>query len=310
MIVDAKELEELRRRAFAIAYRLLGSVAEAEDVVQEALLRLHRTEREGQSIESPAAWVATVTTRLGLDELRSARVRRQAYTGEWLPEPLLVDESRGPAETAELADSLSTAFLVVLETLSPEQRAAFLLHDVFDYPYGEVARILEVSEANARQLASRARRHVDERRPRFEASDERRDELAERFFAAVEEGDLAGLEQLLAAEVELHGDGGGKAPALARPLSGRTRVARALRAWAQVAARADVTFRQVVLNGQPGAITVTADGAIVSALTLDIADGEVVALRGVVNPDKLRHLGEVADAEQILARARAARDAD
>jgi RNA polymerase sigma factor (sigma-70 family) len=170
--------EELRPRAFAIAYRMLGSVGEAEDVVQEALLRLHRAERDGERIESPRAYLSTVVTRLAIDQLRSARARREAYVGEWLPEPLLADPEADPARQAEMADSLSLAFLVLLESLSPEQRAVFLLREVFDYPYDRIAEIVGKSETNVRQLALRARRHVDERRVRFDASREQREQLA------------------------------------------------------------------------------------------------------------------------------------
>ncbi len=231
-MAEADLLDELRPGAFAIAYRMLGSVSDAEDIVQEALLRLHRARREGERIESPRAYVATVVTRLGIDQLRSARRRRETYVGEWLPEPLLTSEEDDPAHHAEMADSLSLAFLVLLESLSPEQRAAFLLREVFDYPYDEIARIVGKSEANARQLATRARRHVEEGRPRFEATRRQREELADRFFAAVQEGDLESLEAMLADDVVLHGDGGGKAPALARALLGRApRVARTLANW-------------------------------------------------------------------------------
>ena len=302
-----EELEDLRGRSFGLAYRLLGSVSEAEDIAQEALLRLHRAESEGEAIESPRAWVATVTTRLGLDELRSARVRREAYVGEWLPEPLPADAeaSDDPAHRAELADTLSVAFLVLLESLSPEQRAAFLLHDVFDYPYPEIARMIEVSEANARQLASRARRHIDERRPRFEASREEQAELADRFFEAVETGELSALEELLAGDVVLHGDGGGKAPALARPIHGRDRAMRTFGAWVRVAERiGGIAFRRTTLNGQPAAIGLDPEGRLINTITLDIADGQIQAVRSVVNPDKLRHLGPVGDVGALLARSR------
>ena len=210
---DRGQFDELRPSAFAIAYRMLGSVSEAEDVVQEGFLRLHRARAGGEQIESPRAYLSTVVSRLSLDHLRSARVQREIYVGEWLPEPLVASADDDPARKAEMADSLSLAFLVMLESLSPEQRAAFLLREVFDEPYDRIAEIIGTSEQNARQLATRARRHVEERRPRFEASREQREELANRFFAAAEEGDLEGLEQLLAHDVVLHGDGGGKAPA-------------------------------------------------------------------------------------------------
>jgi RNA polymerase sigma-70 factor (TIGR02957 family) len=294
---------ELRPVVFGIAYRMLGSVSEAEDAVQEAFLRLHRATREGQRIESRRAYLATVVTRLCIDYLRSARVRRERYVGEWLPEPLIGAEDADPARHAEMADSLSVAFLLLLERLSPEQRAAFLLREVFDYPYAEVARIVGTSEANARQFVSRARKHVEEGRPRFEPSQELRDELAKRFLAAMEEGDLAGLENLLAEDVVLHGDGGGKVPALARPVQGRKRVARTLRAWAKAAARVGgVTMRPVVVNGQPGAMNFDAHGGLINVLALEVVDGRVQAVSSVVNPEKLGHLGPLADYDALLNR--------
>lgn len=219
---EASEVEELRRHAFAIAYRMLGSVADAEDVVQEALLRLHQADAEGERIESRRAYISTVVTRLAIDQLRSARVRRERYVGEWLPEPLVdPNPEPGPVERAEIAESLSVAFMVLLESLSPEQRAAFLLRDVFDYSYEEVAEIVGRSEDSTRQLASRARRAVAARRPRFEASREMRDQLADRFFAAVIDGDVDQLEHLLAEDGESHGAVGGKTPAIAQALTGK-----------------------------------------------------------------------------------------
>jgi RNA polymerase sigma-70 factor (TIGR02957 family) len=288
-------LEDLRPAAFAIAYRMLGSVAEAEDVVQEALLRLHTTLERGERIESPRAYVATVATRLSIDVLRSARVRRETYVGEWLPEPLVTDPSADPARQAEMSDSLSLAFLVLLESLSPEQRAAFLLHDVFGYDYGEVAEIVGKSEDNARQLAARARRHVDEGRPRFEPSREQRDELARRFFAAARDGEVEALEELLADDVVLHGDGGGKVPALGRAVHGARRVAKTLGAWSKQAARIPgIEFRLVDVNGQPGAISMDGDGNIINVMAVDIADGRIQGIRSMVNPEKLSHLGPAA----------------
>ena len=248
-------LDELRPVAFAIAYRMLGSVSEAEDVVQEALLRVHQALDAGERIASPRAFVATVTTRLAINELRSARARRERYVGEWLPEPIITDGDDDPAQHAETADSLSLAMLVLLESLSPEQRAVLLLHDVFDYDHAQIAEIIGKSEDNVRQLATRARRHVEQRRPRFQTTREQRDELAARFFAAAEQGDLAGLEALLAHDVELTGDGGGKVPALARSLRGRNRVARTLINWFRQAARVPgVSLRPVEVNGGPGAL--------------------------------------------------------
>jgi RNA polymerase sigma-70 factor (TIGR02957 family) len=296
-------LRELRPAAFAIAYRMLGSVAEAEDVVQEALLRVHRALDGGERIESPRAYVATVVTRLAIDQLRSARARRETYAGEWLPEPLVTDAAGDPARHAEMADSLSLAFLVLLESLSPEQRAVLLLHDVFDYGYEEIARIVGKSQDNVRQLATRARRHVEERRPRFDASQEQRDELARRFFAAAEHGDVGALETLLAHDVVLHGDGGGKVPALARSLHGRSRVARTLLAWMRHGARIPgAAIRQVEVNGQPGALLLDGDGGLISVMALEIADGQVRGVSSIVNPDKLAHLGPVADLRALLAR--------
>jgi RNA polymerase sigma-70 factor (TIGR02957 family) len=303
---DAELLDELRPGAFAIAYRMLGTVSEAEDVVQEALLRLHRAEAEGERIESPRAYVSTVVTRLGIDQLRSARRRRETYVGEWLPAPLLTSEDDDPARQAEMADSLSLAFLVLLESLSPEQRAVFLLHDVFDYPYADVARIVGKSEANARQLAARARRHVDERRPRYEATRQQRERLADRFFAAVGEGDVKALEAMLAEDVVLSGDGGGKAPALARALHGARRVARTLATWSRLAPRfGGATVRREEVNGQPGAVILDGEGNLISVMALDIADGRVQGVRSIVNPEKLHHLGPVADLGALLRAARA-----
>ncbi len=255
-------LDELRPVAFAIAYRMLGSVAEAEDVVQETLLRVHRTLEAGDQIESPRAFVATITTRLAIDELRSARARRERYVGEWLPEPILTDSRDDPAQHAEIADSLSMAMLVLLETLSPEQRAVLLLRDVFDYGYGEIAEIIGKNEDNVRQLASRARAHVDAGRPRFQSSREQRDELARRFFAAATEGDLAGLEALLADDVVLTGDGGGKVPALGHPVAGRTRVAQTLMSWMRLGSRVPgASMREVEVNGMPGALLLDPAGS-------------------------------------------------
>jgi RNA polymerase sigma-70 factor (ECF subfamily) len=227
-------------------------------------------------------------------------VRRERYVGEWLPEPLVMSTDEDPARQAEVADSLSLAFLVLLESLSPEQRAVFLLREVFDYPYDQIAEIVGKSEDNVRQLAVRARRHVEERRSRFEASREQREELADHFFAAAREGELEALEELLAQDVVLHGDGGGKAPALARPLYGRDRVARALLAWMRAGGRVGASMRRVDVNGQPGAMFLEPGGKLISVLALDIAEGQVQAVRSIVNPDKLRHLGVPADMRALL----------
>ena len=305
MSAEEHELERLRPASFAIAYRMLGSVSEAEDVVQEALLRVHQAIEAGEQITAPRAYVATVTTRLAINELRSARVRRERYVGEWLPEPILTDGVDDPVQHAEMADSLSLAMLVLLESLSPEQRASLLLHDVFDYGYPEIAEIIGKSEDNVRQLASRARRHVEQRRPRFQTSREQRDELAQRFLAAAQQGDLAGLEALLAHDVVLTGDGGGKVPALARPLRGRNRVARMLLSWMRVVSRLpDFTLRPAGVNGGPGVMGLDGQQRLISVWSLEIADGEIRSIRSVVNPDKLAHLGMVGDFASLLGALR------
>ena len=298
-------LDELRPTSFAIAYRMLGSVSEAEDVVQEALLRVHQALDAGERIASPRAFAATVTTRLAINELGSARARRERYVGEWLPEPIITDGTDDPAQQAEMADSLSLAMLVLLESLSPEQRAVLLLHDVFDYDYPQVAEIVGKSQDNVRQLATRARRHVEQRRPRFQTTSEQRDELAVRFFAAAEHGDLAGLEALLASDVRLSGDGGGKVPALARTLRGRTRVARTLINWMRLGARLPgVSLRPVEVNGGPGALYLDAQQRLIGVMALDIAGGQITGISSIVNPDKLTHLGPVADVKSLLKSAR------
>ncbi len=298
--IDEALFDELQPAAFAIAYRMLGSVAEAEDVVQETLLRVHVALVAGERIEYPRAYATTVATRLAIDQLRSARVRREAYVGEWLPEPLVADAGADPAGQAEMADSLSMAFLVLLERLSPEQRAVLLLRDVFDYGYAEIAAIVGKREDATRQLAARARRYVEERRPRFEATREQHAELARRFFAAAQEGDVGALEALLTEDVVLHGDGGGKAPALARALHGRARVARTLSAWWRLGIRrAGLSTRETIVNGQPGALLVDPEGKLVSVMALDIAGDRVQGIRSVINPDKLRHVGPLADLEAL-----------
>jgi RNA polymerase sigma-70 factor (TIGR02957 family) len=297
-----EEFLELRPPAFAIAYRMLGSVSEAEDVVQEGFLRLHRARAGGERIESPRAYLSTVVSRLSLDHLRSARVRRESYVGDWLPEPLVASADEDPARKVEMADSLSLAFLVLLESLSPEQRAAFLLREVFDEPYDRIAQIVGTSEQNARQLAARARRHMQERRPRFEASRAQQEELATRFFAAAQEGDLQGLEELLAHDVVLRGDGGGKVPAIKRAIHGRATVARTLTAgFARLpTVLGGMTTRREDINGQPGALFLDREGRLIGVMILDVAEGQIQGVNSIVNPDKLRHLGPVADLGALL----------
>jgi RNA polymerase sigma factor (sigma-70 family) len=293
--------DRLRPKGFAIAYRMLGSAGEAEEVVQEASLRLYRELEEGSEIDSPEAYFTTVVTRLAIDELRSARARREVYTGEWLPEPILTAEDEDPARHAEIADSLSLGLLVVLETLTPEERAVFLLREVFDYPHDRIAAVLDKSPEAVRQLAVRARDHVAERQPRFETSREQHDRLAASFFDAFEQGDLEELESLLAADVSLHGDGGGKAPALAKALWGRNRVARTLVRFRRTADRLGrIELRHVELNGGLGALAVGPDGRLISALVVETDGGEIRTINSIVNPDKLAHLGPVADVKALL----------
>jgi RNA polymerase sigma-70 factor (TIGR02957 family) len=295
-------LDELRPVSFAIAYRMLGSVSEAEDVVQEVLLRVHEAFDAGERIASPHAFAATVTTRLAINELRSARARRERYVGEWLPEPIITDGQDDPARHAETADSLSLAMLVLLESLSPEQRAVLLLHDVFDYGFAEIAAIVGKSEAAVRQLAARARRHVEQRRPRFQTTRKQRDELARRFFRAAEQGDLTGLKSLLAADVTMTGDGGGKAPALPHALRGRSRVARTLIDYSTrgIMSLPGVSRRPVEVNGGPGALYLDAQERLIAVVALEIASGQITSINSIVNPDKLAHLGPTADLDSML----------
>lgn len=281
---------ELRPLLFSIAYRMVGSATEAEDIVQEAYLRFHRETVAGTAIESPKAYLSAVTTRLSIDHLRSARVRRESYTGTWLPEPLLTDEGSPAERHAETADTLSMGFLVLLESLTPIERAVFLLREVFEYGYDEIASVVGKSRENCRQIAVRARRHVRAGRPRFEASKARREELARRFFRAVAEGDVAGLVGLLAADVVAYADGGGRGPAFPRPVHGRERVVRLLQGPTARGGRLIKGVRYAEINGQPGALFLDPGGMPVVAVTLDIADDRVQTLHAVSNPDKLAHL--------------------
>ena len=286
--------EELRPLMFAIAYRMLGSVTDAEDVVQEAFLRFHRETRAGTSIESPKAYLSAVTTRLAIDHLRSARVRRETYVGPWLPEPLLTDEVPGAEQLAETADSLSMAFLLLLESLSPVERAVFLLREVFDYGYDEIARIVGKSEDNCRQIAVRARRRVEEGKPRFEADRRRSHELADRFWAATREGNTAALIDMLAEDVVLWGDAGGRAGAGFREaIHGRERIGKMLGPMIQGVKKRGWTMHQAEVNGQPGCVWVDTEGDPQFVVSLDIAEDKVQTIRSVANPDKLRHIPRV-----------------
>jgi len=287
---ETRELEALRRHCFGIAYRMLGSVSEAEDVAQETLLRLTR---QNGSIDEPAAWTTTVATRLSINVLTSARARRESYVGPWLPEPLLGDPVPGPHAQAELADSLSLALLVLMERLTPVERAAYLLREVFAYAYADIAAIIERTEANARQLVTRARKHLEAGRPRFDPDEAERDALLERFLAAAEEGDLEALEELLAKDAVLYADHGGKAMAPEEPILGAALIARFMATVAGLARSGDMETRLVRVNGQPGRVVRGPEGAeirVLSVLTVDVVDGRIQTVRVVRNPDKLAHL--------------------
>jgi RNA polymerase sigma-70 factor (ECF subfamily) len=303
----ADAFTRLRPLLFSIAYRMLGSVSEAEDVVQESFLRFQRALDEGTRIDSPKAYLSATVTRLAIDELRSARVRREAYVGQWLPEPLLTDEGAAdPAGVAERADEVSMAFLLVLERLGPVERAVFLLHDVFSYGFAEIAEIVGRSAEACRQLAVRARRRVSEERPRFAASRAQREALAGRFFAALSAGDVDGLMALVAPNVVVQGDGGGNAPQWSQPILGPDRVARLLGGLGNQIADIGLRVERHEVNGHPGAIIRTPGNEIVNVLVVEIAGDRVHAVRSVINPEKLRHLGPVADV-WALVRERAAR---
>jgi RNA polymerase sigma-70 factor, ECF subfamily len=303
-MTQPEEFEQLRPLLFAIAYRILGSVTEAEDAVQETWLRYQVSPAPPASAK---AFLSAVVTRISIDVLRSARVRREEYVGPWFPEPLLTDPYEDPARSAELADSVSMAALLLLERLSPLERAVFVLREVFGFGFPEVASAVGRSEAACRQLAVRARRHMDEGRPRFEADRRERKELAERFFGALREGDVDGLQELLAADVQIIGDGGGKAPALARSIIGAEKVARVLGQIFPWLARIDVTLEPREVNGQPGAIFRDRDGKVLNTLALDVLDGQIQTIRSVSNPDKLGHVGPVADAWAVFREANQAR---
>jgi RNA polymerase sigma-70 factor, ECF subfamily len=299
--VSAAEFERLRPLLFSIAYRILGSVSEAEDAVQETWLRYQTSAVEPVSLKS---FLSAVVTRVSIDVLRSARVRRESYVGQWLPEPLLTDGEPAaygdPQRAAELADSLSMAALLLLERLTPEQRAVFVLHDVFAFPFEEIAQVIGKSEPACRQLASRARRLVEDGRPRFDVDRRAREELANRFFDAMTAGDVDGLRQLLADDVEVYGDGGGKAPQWTRVVRGSDNVARMFAGLGLRFAGSGLQVEPHQVNGQPGAVLRDASGRVINVMTLDVVDGRIEVVRSVINPDKLHHIGPVADAWALM----------
>jgi len=300
----AEEFEELRPLLFSIGYRILGSVSEAEDAVQETWLRYAASPAQPASAK---AFLSAVVTRVSIDVLRSARVRREEYAGPWFPEPLLTDPYQDPERSAELADSVSMAALLLLERLTPLERAVFVLREVFGFGFDEIASAVGRSEAACRQLAVRARRHVDAGRPRFKADRRERDELAARFFGALREGDVDSLRELLAADASLVGDAGGKAPALARSIIGAEKVARVLASVFPWLVRIDVTMEPHEVNGQPGAIFRDRDNKVLLTMTLDILDRQIQTIRSVSNPDKLGHMGPVADAWAVAREVNQAR---
>ncbi|MBB4686941.1 RNA polymerase sigma-70 factor [Amycolatopsis jiangsuensis] len=312
----AAEFETLRPTLFSVAYHILGSVTEAEDAVQETWLRYATTDVEP---DSPRAYLCTIVTRLSIDVLRSARARRETYVGPWFPEPLPTDagDSRSwgtapavdPVQAAEFADSVSMAALVLLERLSPLERAVFVLHDVFGFEYARIAVIVSRSESACRQLRSRARRHVDAGRPRFEADRRERSELADRFFAALQDGDVEALEVFLAADVATINDGGGIAGG-AGGVYGARRAARLLANAVSPLLALDATLRQCELNGQPGAVVRDRDGRVLAAWVLEILDDRIQTIRSVTNPEKLAHLGPVGDLPATARERNRARRSD
>lgn len=298
-----EEFEQLRSLLFAISYRILGSMTEAEDAVQEAWLRWDATTTRPASTK---AFLSATVTRISIDLLRSARVRRETYPGPWLPEPVLDEPYHDPERAAELADSLSTAALVLLERLSPLERAVFVLHDVFGFGFVEIAATVDRSVAACKQLAVRARCHMAEGRPRFTADRTQRDVLAARFVDASRRGDVDELKQLLADDVQAMGDAGGKAPALVHAVSGSTNVARVLVKLFPALDAIGATVEQHRINGQPGAVVRDRAGRIINTFTLDILAGRIQTILFVLSPDKLGHLGEVADPWAVADAARAA----
>ena len=283
--------DDLRRLLFSIAYRMLGSAIDAEDVVQEAYLRLHQSEADGVVIRSDKAFLTTVTTRLAIDQLRSARAQRETYYGPWLPEPLLTSSEFDSAAMAEQADSLTFTFLGLLERLSPLERAVFLLREVFDYDYDEIAAIVEKSEANCRQILSRARKHVEADKPRFEVTGERQTQLADSFLAAVQEGEVERLVGYLAEDAVFYGDGGGKGRGLPKPVFGARNIARLLVGFCEGYRSIGARMQPAHINGQPGVLAFDSESRLINVLAFDIVGGTVQNVRSVINPDKLGHLG-------------------
>jgi len=278
----------VRPQLFAIAYRMLGSVVEAEDLVQEAYLRWQ--EAPDAEIRSPSAYLTTIVTRLAINQLRSARAQREVYVGPWLPEPLVTTPAPDPSDTVELAESLSMAFLVLLERLSPIERAVFLLHKVFDFDYAEIARVVDKTEANCRQILTRARKHLGASRQRFEVAPTQADRLVQRFTQAAQAGDLEGLLTVLAEDITLWADGGGKVPGAAlKPVHGAMAVARFAIGVVRRFVPQDGVIRPAEINGQPGLI-VYVTGQPLATLVFDVRGGRIHTIYAIGNPDKLQSL--------------------
>ncbi|NYG20473.1 RNA polymerase sigma-70 factor (ECF subfamily) [Agromyces hippuratus] len=294
MAITGETQEALRPLMFSIAYRMLGSVADAEDVVQDAYLRLHEQEIAGEEIRNPDAFAVTVTTRLAIDVLRSARRNREVYVGPWMPEPL-PDDDADPAHRIERDETLSFAFLAVLERLGPVERAVFLLREVFAYDYRDIAEVVDREEAACRQILHRAKARVAERRPRFDGIDERDSALADAFFAALQAGDVDGLIDRLADDVVFYGDGGGRAPAIQHPVHGAVAVARFLAGLVRRGSQVGVRFELRPVNGGPALWVRGPDGALLSVLMVEFADGTAQVIANQLNPEKLAHLGPVGD---------------
>lgn len=290
-MTSEKNRDDLRPLLFSIAYRMLGRASDAEDVVQEAYLRLHQSEADGIVIRSDKAFLTTIATRVAIDQLRSARSQRETYYGPWLPEPLLTSPDPDGAAMAEQADSLTFTFLVLLERLSPLERAVFLLREIFEYDYDEIAAIVEKSEANCRQILSRARKHIDAGKPRFAVSGARQAQLADSFLAALQEGEVEPLVGYLAEDVVFYGDGGGKGRGLPKPVAGASKVARLLVSFFEGYRSIDARMQPVQVNGQPGVLAFDSESQLINVLAFDIVGDVIQNVRSVINPDKLGHLG-------------------
>lgn len=288
---DGEGRESLHPLLFSIAYRMLGAASDAEDVVQEAYLRLEQSEAQGVVVRSNKAYLTAITTRLAIDQLRSARHQRETYYGPWLPEPLVTSPELDGAAMFEQSDSISFSFLVLLERLSPLERAVFLLREVFDYGYDEIGAIVEKSEANCRQAFSRARKHVDAGKSRFEVSGERQEQLASSFLAAVQQGEVDRLISYLAEDVVFYGDGGGKGRGLPKPVFGAGNVARLLVGFFEGYRSIGARLTPAPINGQPGVLAFDAEGRLINVLAFEVVGHFIENVRSVINPDKLGHLG-------------------